>query len=448
MSRPALRGGRRRRRAAVVAALGWALACAAPIETPSTLPPPPAERRGYFAFRARHPDLLEPNYLPFASHRIPASGGEPAAGDVLVFCRWDDAAMPIAVAVEPPRIPAALADEFDPKPPEAYARAVDEALSTWERELGGAVRFRRVARDETLRIRLVGEVAPQPVPEVAVLGTTALGRACRIGAPIEADPANGSPRRLDVRFGVSEVALYVADPFGLLTPDQVRRNALHEIGHALGLRGHSPVPADLMFEVARDRPGADAPTAEDVNTLASLYRIPNGTVYGFAGAEPAAAATPLGPPAGLPRLDLAPHVDARFGFALRAPEGWMRAETPQGMFAIDGVTWDYEASLQLIVRGYDTPAAYLARHGDMHVGQGVVREWRALRIAGRPAVRLVVEGRLADLAEVITVVQMDRGRVLVVIADCPQPLLSAYRPWFEASLASLRIEGSGEGVAR
>ncbi|MCP4895679.1 MAG: hypothetical protein GY906_01790, partial [bacterium] len=69
------------------------------------------DRRDYFAFREAYPDLLEPNYLPFMVHRLP---GDSAAGDALVFCRWPDASMPLAVYVEPPSIPSQLQNEFSP----------------------------------------------------------------------------------------------------------------------------------------------------------------------------------------------------------------------------------------------------------------------------------------------------------------------------------------------
>ena len=67
----------RRRRAAglpLLAAL-VAGACAEPGAPGDSIPYRP-DRRDYAAFRAAHPDLLEPNYLPFMVHRIPAQGPE------------------------------------------------------------------------------------------------------------------------------------------------------------------------------------------------------------------------------------------------------------------------------------------------------------------------------------------------------------------------------------
>jgi hypothetical protein len=370
--------------------------------------------------------------------------GLDAGGDVLAFCRWSQEQLPLAVSIEEPRIPKALEDEFAPKPAGLYVRAVERALAAWEAALGGLVTFRRTGPGEsaTLRIRLLGEMAPTPEPDVAVLGTTPLGGACR------AQGFDPTGKRLLVQYSVQEVRLYVADSFGLLTEDQVERVALHELGHALGMRGHSPIPADLMYEVARDGSLAAALTPEDVRSFVALYQIPNGTVFGRSRPVEAAVPVPPGPPAGAPRLTAEPRQDLRHGFALRLPEGWMQMETPYGVIAIDGLTWDYNASLQVIARGYPTAEAYLARNQDAHVGQGVLRARRERAFGQRRAVQLIVEGRIGETVEEVTVIEAPGGRVLVVIADCPADLYPAYAPWFEAVLRSieLRAPAAREGA--
>ena len=107
-----------------------------------------------------------------------------------------------------------------------------------------------------------------------------------------------------MRYHVQELRIYVVDRHGLLLPDQVERVALHEIGHAIGMRGHSPIPADVMYEVARDRLGPDGLGAEDVNSFLSLYAIPCGTVYTSRPSAERRAADPPALPEGPPRLAL------------------------------------------------------------------------------------------------------------------------------------------------
>ena len=65
-------------------------------------------------------------------------------------------------------------------------------------------------------------------------------------------------------------------------PDELRSVAAHEFGHALGLRGHSNVPADLMFPAApryysaenAHLPSPMRPiTPRDLNTLKLCYPL-------------------------------------------------------------------------------------------------------------------------------------------------------------------------------
>jgi hypothetical protein len=427
-------------RLALVAAALCACSGAAPLPTPRP------SRYDYAAFRDAHPGLLEPNYLPFmatpvrvesraaqALRRLRGALGAGVAAPpaTLVLCRWPDDAFPLAVFVAPPAIPPELADERRARRPEDYAAAVGRALRTFERDLEGLVRFERAAAeaDAELVVRLAAEPVAVDDPDVEVLGTTPLRDACRVDG---GDPASG---RLDVHFSVRELRVQVADQYGLLLPDQVERIALHELGHALGMRAHSPIPADLMYPVVRDRLPRGELGTEDVNSFVSLYSLPNGTVYRAPGTPPPPEPPPLPE---LPLLELAPHVDARLGFEIQLPRGWTRLDTGLGLVAVDGTTWDYEASMQVIVRGQDGIDAYLDRYGEWHFGQGRILEARTVELAGRPARRFALEspeGREEGLA----LIDAGEGRVVVVLWDCPKERAGAFRPWFEASLASLEI---------
>jgi hypothetical protein len=415
-----------------LASLATALcACAAGSELGFEAPYQP-DRRDDEAFRATHPEVLEPNYLAFMAHR---TAGSDDAGDVLFLCRWPEEAMPLPVYVAPPSIPGSLQDEFDPRDPQVFVDAVRRALATWERELEGLVSFRLVAgrRDAKLELRLLGEEAPAPHPDLQVLGKTPIARACRVHG---GDPAQG---RLDVSFQVPEVDLYIADYFGLLAPDQVEWIALHEIGHALGMRSHSPLPADVMYEVVRDRVSVRELSIEDVNSFVSLYRLPNGTVYARIPPAGAAARAPAELPEGAPQLAIAPYVDARLGFELRPPAGWMRVPTAQGVVMVDGVTWDYTASFQIVVHRYPTLEAYMERYGAHYLTRGQVLHQGFLRLGGRRAFEIRIEDPDGRFIEQMTFIETGDGRVIAVIADSPVELAEAYRPWFAAALAALEI---------
>jgi hypothetical protein len=427
----------------LVALAAWLGACAAGGEGPAYQ----HNRLDYAAFRAAHAELLEPNYLPFMATRVRLESGAARlarrlglargpAPEALVFCRWSESAFPLAVRVVPPEIPAELHLDHPEQQPEDYVAAAWRALRLWEQGLEGLARFEPAQRagDAELVLRLTAAPFVADDPEVEVLGTTPLGGACRV---LGGDPASG---RIDVRFEVDEIRVHVADGFGLLLPDQVERIALHEIGHALGMRTHSPIPADLMYPVVRDRLPRGELGTEDVNSFLALYSLPNGAVYRVlpdAPAPPPAAPLPEGPP----EVELAPHVDPRLGYEIQLPRGWTRLETGYGVVAVDGVTWDYEASLQVIVRGFESIDAYLERHRDWHLAGGRIVEARSATLAGHPARRFLVQspdGR----SEGLVLVESGDGRVVVVLWDCPSPALAAFRPWFEASLATLELRAA------
>ncbi len=412
---------------------GCAAVLAACAASPPPQGPPPAyqpDRRDYAAFRERYPDTLDPNYLPFMAHVLPAPDG---GGWALVLCRWDDAQMPVPVYIGAPEIDDDLQDEFSPRSPALYVEAVEGALARWQTELEGLVRFRRVEsrREAELELLLVGDRAPAPEPDVQVLGRTPLAHACRVRA--------GDGERLDVSFSVRDVRIYVADQHGLLEPDQVEWIALHEIGHALGMRGHSPIPADLMYEVVRDRVRVPELSTEDAHSFLALYQLPNGTVYGrvpAGGADPRPE-PPL--PEGPPELALAPYVDARLGFQLVPPRGWMRVPTSRGVALVDGVTWDYTASFQVAVQRYPTIEAYLDRYGPWYLAHRVVRGFDYGELHGYRTLRAELLPFDRSVVERLTVVEVGDGRVFVVTADCPPEAYDTFVPWFEAALTSLEI---------
>jgi predicted Zn-dependent protease len=420
--------------AALLAGTALATSACGPYAKPSREPFLPS-RYDYEQFRAAHPELadqiVEPNYLPFMAHRMEVAGRDE---DVIVFCRWEEDRFPLSVHVEPPRIGAELQSEFQPQDPGLYVEAAWRALESWQQAAAGRVSFGRAASwtEADLKVELVGERGPAPEAGVQVLGTTPLARACRVRGK---GLVQG---RFDVTFRVPVIRVYVADQHGLLPPDQVERNVLHEMGHALGMKGHSPIPADLMYEVARDRRVSRLST-EDANSFRALYAIPNGTVYarmprGAAPERPAPAA-----PAGPLALSAAPYVDARLGFAMRVPVGWRLIPAQRGVVAIDGLAWDYEGSFQVIVHSYPTIASYLKRHGAGHVRDGRLLDQMAIELAGRPAFRMRVAQRGDTLIEDHFFVESGDGRVLVVIEEAPADLHAAFTQWFDAMLGSLQV---------
>src|SRR4029453_15921427 len=374
--------------AAVLLACAFGWGCAEDAEAP---PPYVHNRDDYFAFRATHPELLEPNYLPFMVYEVPAHpeglasrlrgwlGGGKRQGRRLVFCHWQPEDMPLQGWIEPPRGLGAVQGAPSLRSPERYVAAVEQALATWQRDLDGAVRFETAASaaDADLEIQLRGERAPEPTADVRVYGAANVGDSCRV--------QGGDPSfRLDVRYQGRDIRVYVGGQPGLLLPDQVEGIARHEIGHALGMRGHSPIPADLMFEEADDRRDREGLGIPDLNSFVSLYKIPSGTVYADPD-KPRAAEPPRLLPDGPPRLELAPHVDTRLGFEIQTPEGWPREPSPYGVVAMNGVPWDYEAAFQLNVYPFAPIEDFVERFGASYLVDATLLAIHERTVAGRRA---------------------------------------------------------------
>lgn len=439
--------------AAVIAAA--LLGCAGRTPFEGSNKPYSPSRFDYEAFRKslgeRGEDLLEPNYLPFMAHRFRSHGEDDE--DLLVLCRWPDAAMPLGVYAATPNIPDRLQNEFYPQPAESYEQGVFEALAMWERELEGLVRFRRVeSPDEAaLEIQLLPEVAPAQ-HDKKILGTIRLHDACRPKAWVDRDSdAPGSASQLKIEFAVPPLRIYLADEFGLLTPNQVKWIALHEIGHALGMREHSPIPADLMYEVVRESVFVPGLSVEDVNSFVSLYQLPNGTVFdrerkaddageGEEEASDSVSSRNTRPPDPGLELSVAPYVNSRLGFEFNPPRDWLRIETSRGMVAIDGLTWDSSASFQVIVEPYDSIEEYLERFSTFFLSHGRLRFYGQIDdIEGYPTMQAIIEKRGDGMLEEITLIEVGDGRLIVTIADCRIEYAETYLAWFRATRASLDI---------
>ena len=77
------------------------------------------------------------------------------------------------------------------------------------------------------------------------------------------------------------ITVYERDPYGkLLSTKELHNTVLHEIGHALGIMGHSDNPSDLMY-MSTNQPQIQSSssgnflffTSNDISTLKLLYKL-------------------------------------------------------------------------------------------------------------------------------------------------------------------------------
>lgn len=398
-----------------VLALGVAACASAP-------PPYQHSRYDYAAFRARSGLLSEPNYLPWVTHRETLPGGQAA----LVLCRWPDRAFPLRYYVHPPRIPSEEQDEFNPRDPHEYVQAVERAFVRWEEAIGRPVRFVRVDDPDEAALRIHLDVRRRKEPEGQVLGLVRNEpEHCRVlGAGPDLD-------HVEIEFAVHDAYLFITDNFGLLTTGQVHAVALHEIGHILGASGqHSPLRGDAMYKIANDA-RIEMLSEHDRNTFRALYRIKPGGVYVRLGEKhaqpvPEARRRP-------PSLDRE-IIDDRFNLEVRFPRGWQVIRSSRGWVAVDGLSWDYDASIQVIALRGNLPA-YLRQRALMGTRPGELMSSEMLELDGQPIGRIVL--RTPDWTEQTAVLDWNPGWILVVVGDCGSENFAFYQPWFQHVLLSL-----------
>lgn len=83
-----------------------------------------------------------------------------------------------------------------------------------------------------------------------------------------------SPMRV-VRNTITESDVNLAasypDSNELIPLEELKGIAVHELGHAIGIQGHSPIAGDLMFPTKTQ--GLNKPSQRDITTLTMLYRM-------------------------------------------------------------------------------------------------------------------------------------------------------------------------------
>jgi tetratricopeptide (TPR) repeat protein len=129
----------------------------------------------------------------------------------------------------------------------AFSGLAQQACQTWQGAANGKIRFQFVAEAENADIRIHWQKAfeHQKIGENPFVAV------------------NNKIVRSDVT-----VATHVGDT--PLTSQQVLATLLHEMGHALGIQGHSPEAGDIMFYASSPNQQATL-SARDKKTLQKLY---------------------------------------------------------------------------------------------------------------------------------------------------------------------------------
>lgn len=160
--------------------------------------------------------------------------------------KWPDSRLPIKVHIASgSRVPGYKSE---------FQGIMNDAFKTWGTASGDRVKFEYVTK-----------------PEGADIDCIWTNDFSQVSSPSEGGEAQVTWSSKGIEH--VKVVILTADPTpdSPLTQNQVQAVCLHEIGHAIGLIGHSPKPNDIMF---CSMPSADTKVAlspRDVGTIRHLY---------------------------------------------------------------------------------------------------------------------------------------------------------------------------------
>jgi hypothetical protein len=167
--------------------------------------------------------------------------------------RWADKAMPLPVHIAP----FTWYEKHKQQHRYQYIEMVRQSFETWAQHSQGAVKFVFVTELRDSLINLVWRRVDR----------NTLGH-----CTYEVNPS-GEIFTAEISIGLTDGKVHP----GYDSMDEVRHTVVHEIAHALGIAGHSEQQGDIMY--VPHQYGIAAPSARDIATLQTLYRLPVGFDY-------------------------------------------------------------------------------------------------------------------------------------------------------------------------
>ena len=171
--------------------------------------------------------------------------------------RWDTETFPIKIII---------LDNSNKPSPQYYRTQILKAFSQWNVS-AGFLKFAVVNREKDANITIKIESIPE---------NTCEGNICKYVAGFTLPEYNGKILKK------MSITLYSTDPFGNFFSDkEIYNTILHEIGHALGIMGHSYNSEDLMYMeqnnnsniYSQHKSSFQYLSSKDINTIKLLYKL-------------------------------------------------------------------------------------------------------------------------------------------------------------------------------
>lgn len=163
--------------------------------------------------------------------------------------RWADHSMPVKVHIGGER----KLKGFNPE----FVQVVRSAFEAWSTASGGLVFFEYTGSSKNAGINVAWTDNPADLPN-----------------PVESGHCKVSGNEKGT--SVADIILLIVNrgDGSVVSTAKLKYTASHEIGHALGIAGHSPDPGDVMFLGAIDNNFPEKISGRDVGTLKRIYATP------------------------------------------------------------------------------------------------------------------------------------------------------------------------------